>query len=187
MSERGFTFIELIIAATVFTIVIGAVMGLSMTSGQLFTTTQHAMHASTRAHGVMDRIISELQQASFRGEDIDEDDDPNDLLSEDTNDNGRIDDDWSLPDGTSAASLSFNMAVAGGQYSDVVSFRFDGERVWRESGSTNPVRALLAEDVITLTFARQAKRISINLVVESGVAGRGRRRVSLQRDIMIRN
>ena len=194
MRIRGFTLIEIAVSGVILTTVTGAVLALTTTGQSLYTTTEHRAHATGRAMALVERMITELRHASLVGEDLDEDDDLDDLDDEDTNNNGRIDDDWSLADGETAEAISFNAIQRGGRVTDVISFRFDGERVWREAGSTNTVQAILATDVTALTFTRQGTRLIINLIVESGVAGdgtegtsRGGRQVTLVREILIRN
>ncbi len=189
--SRGFTLIEALIAATIFSGVLAASMGMAASGQTLQARSTHQMHASTRAHALLERMSVELRHASILAEDIDGDNDPDDLDTEDTNGNGQIDDDWSLADGETAETLSFNRALGGHLYSDRIAFRFDGQRVWRD-GSTGP-SIVLARDVTALTFTRQGKRITITIVVKSGVAddgstgGRGGAQVSLRRDIMLRN
>ena len=194
MRKRGFTILEMAVSAIILTTISGTILALTATGQRLYTSSEHQAHASGRAKALIERMITELRQASFDGEDRDQDNDPDDLDSEDANGNGRIDDDWSLADGETADAISFNAVLRGGLVTDVVTFRFDGERVWRESGSTNPVRAVLATDVTALTFTRQGNRLTINIIVESGVTGdgsagssRGGRQVTLLREILIRN
>ncbi|MFQ5844013.1 MAG: PilW family protein [Planctomycetota bacterium] len=194
MKERGFTLVEIVMVALIMSVITGVVLALTSTGQSLYNTTEHQMHVSSRAQALADRLFSELRQASFQGEDLDDDDDPGDLAEEDTNNNGRIDDDWSLADGASAQSLSFNAAIGGGLSSDVITFRFDGETVFRESGTANPRTAVLAKDVTALTFTRQGRRITINIVVQSGVTGdgtpgssRGGRQLSVLREVLLRN
>ncbi|MHC4954315.1 MAG: prepilin-type N-terminal cleavage/methylation domain-containing protein [Planctomycetota bacterium] len=194
MHARGFTLIEVVLGAAIFSVIAGIGLGLVMTGQQSYSTSTHQMHASTRASAVMERILEEVRHASVSGEDIDNDDDPDDLDSHDRNGNGRIDDDWSLADGETAQELAFNVVGNNAVISDRIAFRFDGERVWRVAGSTNPEPIPIANDVTALTFTRQGKRIVINVVVSSGVVAesaeehdRGGRQVSLVREILLRN
>ena len=138
----------------------------------------------------------ELRRASINAEDIDKDNDVDDLDTEDLNKNGRIDDDWSLADGETAETVSFNMVNNEGLYSDKITYRFDGERLWRDYGS-DPAKvksSVISSDATAVTFTRQGRRIIINVVVESGVVreseneqDRGGRQVSLVREILLRN
>ena len=193
MRKRGFTILEMAVSAVILATISGTILALTATGQRLYTSSEHLAHASGRAKALIERMITELRQASFDGEDKNQNNDPDDLDSEDVNDNGRIDDDWSLADGETANAIAFNAVLRGGRVSDVVVFQFDGEKVWRDSGSTNPVHAILASDVRNLTFTRQGNLVIINITVESGVAGdgsagssRGGRRVTLTREILIR-
>jgi len=176
------------------TVVAGVGMGLMMTGQQAFTASANQAHASGRASSIMERMLAEIRMASIGGEDRDDDDDENDLDIEDENGNGRIDDDWSLADGETATSITFNMMLAGGRVTDLVRFRFDGDRLWREAGSDPLRKSLIAEDAEAVTFTRQGARIIINVVTSSGVVtqsegetDRGGRQVSLLREVLLRN
>jgi len=191
MRTRGFTFIEVIFAAAISTLICGGVLALSLTGSKIYTTSSNQMKSSTRAHGVMERMLVELRQASISAEDLDNDNDPDDIDVEDVNGNGRIEDDWSLADGASAQSLTVNLALGNGMYSDPITFRFDGSTLWRVQGGES---AILANDVTALTFTRQGRRLIVNVVVASGVLAedatsydRGGRFLSLVREVLIRN
>ncbi|MHC4954311.1 MAG: PilW family protein [Planctomycetota bacterium] len=194
MKSRGFTFIEVTIAAAIMTVVAGVGLTMMITGQRMYATSSHKMHASTRVNGVMERMLSEIRMASIRGEDFNNNDDIDDLDLEDINGNGRIDDDWSLPDGETAPFLTFNMALSGGVYGEPVRFRFNEGRVWRDIGLDNTRSIVIARDVKALTFTRQGKRIIIHLVLSSGVVGKSDvghegsgSQVSLIREVMIRN
>jgi len=195
MGTRGFTLVELVFAAAISTVAFGGALALTLSGQRMHTTASHQMQSSSRAHALMERIVSELRMASLRAEDLDDDNDAGDLDTEDANGNGRIEDDWSLADGASAQSLTANLSLGAGLYSDPVRFRFDGQRVWRDPGGVaSPASAVLATDVTAMTFTRQGKRIALNLVVKSGVLAadtasydRGGRFVSLVREVLLRN
>jgi len=191
---RGFTFLEVTIAAAIMTVVAGVGLSLIMTGQQAYTSSSNQTYASTRANAIMERMLAEIRMASIGGEDMDGDDDPDDIDFEDVNDNGRIDDDWTLADGETAESITFNMMLAGGRVTDLVRFRFDGDRLWRESGSDPLRKSLIAEDAEAVTFTRQGSRIIINVVTSAGVVSRsegetdrGGRQVSLLRELFLRN
>jgi len=175
-------------------VVAGVGLSMMMTGQQAYRSSANKMHAATRANGIMERLIVELRMASLRGEDRDNDDDENDLVHEDRNANGRIDDDWSLADGETSESITFNMMLAGGRVTDRVRFFFDGDRLWREAGSDTVRKSLIAEDAEAITFTRQGTRIIINVVTSAGVVSlsegetdRGGRQVSLVRELFLRN
>ncbi len=187
-TKRGFSILEVTLGATIFIVVSGAVMGLAATGQGLYADSQHHQAAAGRANALMDRIFAELRHASIRGEDRPGNDD---LDIEDTNDNGRLDADFSLESGETATSIAFNVARGGGLVSDRMEIRFEGKKVWHIAGSTNPRRAVLARDVKSLTFTRQGKRIIVNIITSSGVTGGGKnragKRVSLVREVLLRN
>lgn len=196
MKTRGFTFVEVAMAATLLVVISGVGLAMVMTGQKVYTTSSNQMQASSRVGGVMERLLIELRRASINAEDIDKDNSPDDLDTEDLNKNGRIDDDWSLADGQTAESISFNMVNSDGLYTDKITYRFDGERLWRDFGSdpSTVQSSVVSSDVTAVTFTRQRRRIIINLVVESGVVreseaeqDRGGRQVSLVREILLRN
>jgi len=191
MRARGFTLVELIIAAAICTVTCGTVLALAMTGERMYVGSANSVKSSARAHGLMERIVSEIRLASIHAEDVDEDDDPDDLDVEDKNGNGQIDDDWSLADGDTAQFLTANPSLGNGWYGPPVTFRFDGSRVWRDQ---NGESAVLATDVTALTFTRRGKRVVIHLVVKAGALAqsstdydRGGRMVSLVREVLVRN
>ena len=181
--ERGFTVLEIVAAATIFSVVSVAALGLAATGQKVYVTTGNKTRSSSRTLAVLERILIELRHASFNAEDVDEDNDAGDI-AEDVNGNGVIEDDWSLADNETAQSISFNTALGGGLYSKKITFRFDGTRVWRESGDDT---AVLARDVRALTFTRRGSQITIDITTLAGDGGRGGRAVSLSRTILIRN
>ena len=167
-------------------IVTAAVLGLAMTGQTQYTAAQHTVKASSRASGVAERLIDEIRQASLLAETVDD---------TDGNLNGKIDDDWSLADGASAETLTFNKALGGGIYSEPITFTFDGETLWRESGPVGSrQKTVLAADVTAVTFTRQGSRVILNVIAVSGVpgdgtagTGRGGDQVSLVREVLLRN
>ena len=186
MKARGFTVLEVAVSAALFGVVTAAVMGFAMTGQQQYTSSQHTVHASARATDLAERMISELRAASIEAEGF---------LNEDGNSNGRIDDDWSLADGASAETITFNKAEGFGRFSNPITFAFANGRLTRESGPVGSREtAILADDVTAVTFTRQGSRIVINVITVSGVpddgetgSGRGGDQVSLVREVTIRN
>jgi len=194
--NRGFTVVEIVVSSAILAVVAGVGLAMVMTGQKVYASSAHQMHASTRAGGVMERMLGDIRSASIRAEDLNDNDVPEDLASEDLNGNGRIDDDWSLADGETASAISFNMVGAKGLYTDKITYRFDGEHLRRDLGS-NPATVkttIVSSDVTAVTFTRQGRRIIINVVIESGVVrtseaeqDRGGRQVSLVREILLRN
>ena len=194
MRSRGFTFLEVTLAAAIMTVIAGVGLSMMMTGGKLYAAGSSKMSASTRANGVMERILAELRLASIQAEDVNFNNDPGDLDSEDFNGNGRIEDDWSLADGATAQEITFNAVRGSGTYSKPIRFFFDGKRVMREFGADTPDRATMARDVKALTFTRRGRRVTVHIIVQSGQVGtrengaeREGTQVSLVREILIRN
>jgi len=192
MRTRGFTLIEVIFAAAICTVMCGGVLALAMTGQRMYVTSSNSTQSSGRAHAVMERMVTELRQASISAEDVDND--PDDVDFEDTNKNGWIDDDWSLADGATAQFLRANLSLGNGLFSDPVTFRFDGARIWRDQGASGPGSVVIAENVQALTFTRRGKRVVINLIMKSGALtedqsgyDRGGRVISLVRELLLRN
>ena len=183
---RGFTLLEVVISAAIMGIVTAAAMGLVMTGQKQYTSAQHKVKASSRASGISERLIEEIRHASILAESVDD---------SDTNANGKIDADWSLTDGSSAETLTFNKALGDGVYSDPITFSFVDGKLWRESGPTGSrQKTILASDVTAVTFTRQGSRVILNVITVSGVAGdgsagsdRGGEQVSLVREVLLRN
>ena len=195
-TNRGFTVVEIVVASSLMAVISGVGLAMVLTGQKVYAKSSHQMHASTRASGVMERILADIRIASIRGEDVDDDDSIDDLTAEDLNGNGRIDDDWSLADGETANSISFNMVTSAGLYSDKVSYEFDGEHLRRHLGSNVATMksTVVSSDVTAVTFTRQGRRIIVNIVLESGVVrkseteqDRGGKQVSLVREILLRN
>jgi len=193
MNKRGFTLIEVAMAAAIMTVVAGVGMSLMMTGTRVYASGSKRTNASTRATAIMARILSELRMGSIHAEDLNRNDDPDDLV-EDTNGNGRIEDDWSLANGATASEITFNAVRGLKIYSDPIRFFFDGDRVYREFGVTSPDKAVLARDVKALTFTRRGKLVLIHLVVQAGEVGthatgaeKDGSRISLIREVLLRN
>lgn len=188
MRARGFTTLEVILAATLFVMISAAVFGIAATGQQMYVTSGNATKSSSRAHGIMGRIVTELRQATIKGEDRNQNNEDADLDAEDTNGNGRLEDDWSLADGTTEQWIQFNKILPGGKVTDPVRIRFDGKRILRDyQGKT----AVVANDVRALTFARNGTQVVVTLYVETGRKGKQRsvsgRGLRLRRAVLIRN
>lgn len=188
MIARGFTTLEIILAATLFTLISAAVFGIATTGQQMYISSGNETKSASRAHGLMGRLINDLRGATILGEDLDQNDDPADLDTEDVNGNGQIDDDWSLQDGTTEQWISFNKILGAGTVSEKITIRFDGNRVLREQqGKT----AIIAADVRALTFTRTGNRVDVYLYTEAGLvktdSDRGGRGLRLTRSVYVRN
>ena len=194
MRKRGFTFIEVTMAAAIMTVIGGVGLSMMMTGTRVYAEGSKRTNASTRANGIMERIMAELRMGSIVAEDLNRNNDPDDIAGEDTNGNGRVEDDWSLGDGETASEITFNAVRGLKNYSEPIRFFFDGERVYREFGVTSPDKAVLARDVKALTFTRRGRLVLVHLIVQSGELGtyetgaeKDGKQISLVREVLIRN
>ena len=179
MSQRGFTVLELTVSAALLAVIMGTV-ALSI-SGD--TATHRALTRPVlplmRGHRVIERIGAELRMASEWGEDRDRDGVMDAL--EDTNDNGTLDADWNLPDGTAQGTLSFNRridlrdgagnVISTGLHSRRITYRKVGGEVIREwqvttaGGAVQTKRAVMARGVTAVTFSRNGAIITVAIEV----------------------
>lgn len=194
IGARGALMIEVLVTGMMVAVAsLGAAAAL-ISGLTLEQRSERTMAEVATAENVMERILAELRLASTHAEDLDRDNDAGDLDSEDSNGNGRIEDDWSLGEGATAQEITFNAVRGAGNYSAPIRFFFDGERVMREFGADTPARATVARDVKALTFTRKGRRVTVHIIVQSGQVGTrengaelDRTQVSLVREILIRN
>lgn len=186
MNERGITIIEIVVAATIFTMVLGAATMAISQDAQTQRVMLGQLGPEMKARDALQRIVTELRMASIWGEDKNR----NGVLDpdEDTNQNGVLDSDWSLKEaGTDATAnpdpsfITFNrrtdaideagLVVASGVFSEPVSYRLEADRlvrVWNytdESGATWTRRAVLANGILGMRFSRTAEVVTISLDV----------------------
>jgi hypothetical protein len=175
MVMRGFTVFELTLA-TLFGIVL---LGSAATSVIQDTTgTRLLMQADVptlAAQKAMETIAEEISMASVVAEDRDGDGVLGD--SEDLNANGLLDADWSLADGTTSSTLTFNrrfdLVFGSGErpsaaYSRAIRYQLDGEQIVRVTSysSTGQVlRTTLAPDVDSLRFTRRGNVVHVDIVI----------------------
>ena len=180
MRERGFTFIEVLIATGIFMVVMaGATMAVSQDAKSLRVIGGH-LGPEMKARSALDRVASELRMASVWAEDRNH----NQVLDdgEDTNENGTLESHWSLQEGGGPASfITFNKrmdavdedgnVVGSGVYSGPVSYRLEGERmvrVWNTQLAPGVVvtrRSTVATGVLALRFERSAEIVTISIDV----------------------
>jgi type II secretory pathway component PulJ len=178
--SRGFTVLEVTIAATLFLVMLGsAAVALSID-----TKTEQVLNAQVSpeiaARTALERITTELRMAGVRGEDRNGDGVLN--PSEDLNGNGVLDSDWNLEDGTAQSTVTFNRrievrlskseVVAQSEYSRAVTYRLEADRLVRIArevppGETEPriTRSVLARKIARLQFERSNAVITVTLDV----------------------
>lgn len=178
--QRGFTLIELALAATLFAAILGSVA--AAVSGDTQASRVILMHMGPELKGqrALEAIASELRMAGEWGEDLDHDGVWDE--GEDANGNGSFDADWNLPDGAvNQDNIAFNRRIdefaedgsvlTTGIYSRPVKYRLEGEaliREWRatrEDGSVEIRKSAIATKVGGLRFSRQGQLVRIELDV----------------------
>ncbi len=180
MNQKGFTVLEVTLASGLFAIILGTV-ALAVASDQETARVLVAhMGPEMRARTALERITSDIRMAGDWGEDRNRNGAMDD--GEDTNGNGVLDADWSLADGTvDAPSLTFNRRIddvdadgevlASGIYSRAVTYRLQGTELLREWGRTQedgtlePIRSIVARDVVALRFSRKGQLITVSVDV----------------------
>lgn len=175
MSRRGFTILELSVAAAILAIIFGSLASALVTDGPTHRVLTAPVNPLMRGHKVIEHIAGELRMAGEWGEDRDHDGefDP----SEDTNLNGVLDADWSLPDGATANTLTFNRridikvgTVAHGAYSRRITYRLAGTEIIRDWEVTTPSgsskrSAVMATGINDLRFIRAGRVVTVEVDV----------------------
>ncbi len=159
--QSGMTLVEVSIAAAVALGVIAAVAVLvnSIHRGSAAEMKRNAM--SARAAEVTERIVRELAVSGVRGED--EDGDGAIDAGEDGNVNGRLDADWSLPDGASASSVTFNVLERGAfTWSGPCGYLLQGDVLVR---TQNGATVEFARGVQSFDVARTGQQVTVSLVL----------------------
>ncbi|MHC4958784.1 MAG: PulJ/GspJ family protein [Planctomycetota bacterium] len=176
MRNRGFTLIEVVIAGGIFAMLLGTVAVSIHNEGSTHRALVAPITPMMRAQKIMNRLSSELRMASLNGEDRDGDGDHD--IGEDTNENGVLDADWSLPDDGCANTLTFNRRIdykdgtgelITGHFSRRIQYKLDGDRLVREwdltddDGKLVTRRSVLAQGVSRLEFCRKKKVVVVTV------------------------
>jgi prepilin-type N-terminal cleavage/methylation domain-containing protein len=181
VSERGFTAVEVLIAAVLFGVLLAGVASALVSDTQASRVLLAHLGPEIRATTALDRITSDLRMAGEWGEDRNHDGVMQE--GEDTNENGVLDADWSLPDlAANQPSITFNRRidmtdetgtlVRSGIYSRPVTYRIVGTDLVREwvrtlpDGSTQTLRAVMASRVRALRFSRAGQLVTVQLDIE---------------------
>lgn len=181
MNERGFTLVEVLIAAVLFAVLLAGVSSALVSDTQASRVLLAHLGPEMRATNALDRITSDLRMAGEWGEDRNHDGAMQD--GEDTNENGILDADWSLPDlAVNQPSITFNRRidmtdetgtlVRSGIYSRPVTYRLVGTDLVREwqrtlpDGATQTLRATMASRVRAIRFSRTGQLVTVQLDIE---------------------
>jgi len=161
------TLVEVIVATVVGSgVLLGGVV--LTDSGMRATTAAHRRSTlALKASQASARIVRELQAASMSAEDENE----NGTLDvgEDSNRNGTLDANWSLADGTSANTLTYNVLAEEWRWSAPVTISLQNGSLIRTEGSQV---TQLCTEVRGVTFTRSGRSVQLRLELE-GTDGRG--------------
>ena len=175
-NTRGLTIVELVLASLFGLLLIGAAAMSLGRDAQASSALIQEDVPTLSAQKAMETIAEEIGMASF----IAEDRDGNGELgaSEDLNVNGQLDSDWSLADGTTASTITFNrrfdlMFQSGARpstaYSSKIRYSLQSGRIVREtkhSGTGQILRTSLASHVSDLRFTRIGGMVHIDIVIQ---------------------
>lgn len=202
MRSRGFLTLEMMVAATIFAVILSAVSSAITVD----TSTARLMVAhfgpESRARTSLERIAADLRMASEWGEDRNHDGAMQD--GEDTNGNGILDSCWSLADGAASQhSISFNrradllgeggVLLASGVYSREIRYRVENDRLLREwnrtlpDGTVQTLRSILANGVLAIDFDRAGPLVTVRVAVRvpASISRSGVHRISTR--VWLRN
>jgi hypothetical protein len=136
--QFGATVVEVAVGASLAAVFLGLGTRLSMNSMKDSNGMYVRTGLSMRASETTNQIVRELQLATISGEDVNW----NKVLDpgEDINRNGALDCAWSLADGASASSISFNPSLDGWTWgAPVTYFLSSGTLMRRENGQDREI------------------------------------------------
>ena len=157
-SEAGLTAVEVIVATSLSAGLLFLAMELFSTSSDAATASHRRTTISTRVADAAEIVVRDLQVAGLSGEDRN----LNDVLDsdEDTNNNGQLDADWSLPNGGTAASITFNKVQRRWVWGPPITYSIQNGTLVRTEGSR--VREICRE-VASFSLSRSGDRVDISL------------------------
>lgn len=202
MNQRGITLVEVVIAAAIFVILLGAAAVAVARDQETYRALTTQVGREIPARHALERIATELRMAGEWAEDKDHDGELDE--GEDSNDNGVLDAAWDLPDGASnQAHIHFNRRVdlrdetgalvASGIYTRAVGYRLEGTdlvREWEhgeEDGSITLRRTVIARGIGGLRFSRTGVLVTaeLDLIVPERAYAPGSRTLALR--VWLRN
>jgi len=130
--------VEVVISTAIAASMLLVALSLADSAGDATNSAHIRTTVFVRASKAADRLVKELQTASPVGED----DNENGSLDsgEDTNSNTRLDSDWSLADGATGTSITFNKVESDWTWSGPIAWAItDGNLVRTESSATEVV------------------------------------------------
>jgi hypothetical protein len=165
--ERGLTAVEVIIATALSAGIMLLGLQLAGTTSDAATASHRRTTISARVADASEAIVRDLQVAGLSGEDRN----LNDLLDidEDTNNNGRLDADWSLPNGGTAASITFNKVERRWIWGPPITYSIQNSTLVRTVGGQ---AREICRGVTSFSMTRSGDRVDISLT-SSGTDGNG--------------
>jgi len=175
-NTRGFSIVELSLAALFGVILIGAAATTLIQDARGADMLIQEDVPTLSAQKAMETIAEEIGMSSFLAEDKNGDG----LMEsvEDLNVNGVLDSDWSLADASSATSLTFNRRIdlmfdegskrPSTAFSSAITYRLSSGRIIRETKVTatgRMLRTTLAHNVASMRFTRNGTQVQIDLTI----------------------
>jgi len=201
MRQRGFSLLEVSIAAASFVAVMGTVAASIVIDTRTHDAIVKQLGPEMKLSVALHRMVTEIRMAGVWGEDKNHNGALDD--GEDINANGVLDADWSLADNASASSLTFNIRqddishdgtiLATGIYSTKVTWALEGGRLVRKQsrydvkGREYVNSSMMADRLASLTFTRTGGVIRIRAEVDVPAAGGKSIRHATETDVWLRN
>lgn len=155
---RGLSLVEVVTATAISASMLLVAISLADSAGDATNSAHIRSSVFIRASKAADRLVKELQTASPVGED---DNDNGSLDSgEDTNSNSRLDSDWSLADGSTGTSITFNKVESDWTWSGPIAYAIkDGNLVRTE----NSVDEVVCRNVDSFTVRRSGDQVVLSI------------------------
>ena len=156
--QSGVSAVEVVVASAIGAIVLTGAAMLLRTSFRDSNAAWVRDSLAIRCADAADQVVRELQIGTLSGEDTNR----NRVLNtgEDVNRNGRLDSDWSLPDGTAATSITFNSLQDGWMWSEGITYSVkDGVLLRRDRG----VNREICRNVALFKVTRSGTMVDVDL------------------------
>jgi type II secretory pathway component PulJ len=165
--ERGLSLVEIIVATALASGIMLVALRLAGTTSNAATASHRRTTISTRVADATEAVVRDLQVAGLSGEDVN----GNGLLDvgEDTNNNGALDAAWSLPNGGTAASITFNKVQDRWIWGPPITYSIQNGVLVRVEGAQ---RREICREVTSFSISRSGDRVDISLT-STGKDGRG--------------
>jgi type II secretory pathway component PulJ len=168
-AEAGFTLLEISISMVLLVTILYVINTTLFTGNKASSSTSVLMDFSDKLRITASRISDDVRAASRDAEDTDHDGAL--TQGEDTNNNGRLDSDWSV----TGNSIRFNRLMADGTYSLPITYRLNGthlERVTMTKPDGTEVVTTLTTDVTNFTVSEMLPRVTFQMTISKRLDGR---------------